>query len=228
MSSPISIPAVNKSRGDSAAARSLPTHVNGSNVYIPVHRRNASSLPERSDIHAHFPSGTGPLPMARAPSPSTQYQTPHRNASADIPLASIIPQARTYSFAALLAFSSSRTASLSPSQHAQVAAHLPLMLRRGAPSPPSHSRSPARMTPAAELPQRKADAPLRRRRTGRKPAGAKARVPPSVGADVEERRRRTAYGAGWGWSPAERVAGKRIEFGGESWRTARVPVAAIA
>ncbi|OJT13707.1 hypothetical protein TRAPUB_9743 [Trametes pubescens] len=84
-----------------------------------------------------------------------------------------------------------------------------------------------------EVPAR-ADVPAktdaaRRRRTGRKPSGAKARMPSAVGADVEGRRRRTAaaYGAGWGWSAAERVTGQRVDFGRvpqreESWRAARV------
>ncbi|KAI0363668.1 hypothetical protein BV20DRAFT_975397 [Pilatotrama ljubarskyi] len=84
--------------------------------------------------------------------------------------------------------------------------------------------------PASAETQKKPDA-SRRRRTGRKPSSAKSRVPVSIGTDVEERRRRAAYGAGWGWSVAERAAGQRAEFGrippqGQSWRAAPVVAAA--
>ncbi|KAI0821873.1 hypothetical protein BC628DRAFT_1341131 [Trametes gibbosa] len=246
MSSPISIPATNQSRASDMAARSVPVNANGSsNVYIPVHRRGASaaSLPERSALRSHFAAVPAPRPGPRSLSPSVHtlnhYDTP---ASADIPTASTIPTTYTYTVPALLALSSSPAAVLSPPQHAEVAGHIPLMLRRAA-SPSSRSRSPTRPATAVNaaaggadtLPKKPEAAPLRRRRTGRKSASAKARVPPSVGADVEERRRRSTYGAGWGWRPAERVhvAGQRVEFGRApqlegSWRAAQVSAAAAA
>ncbi|OSD05106.1 hypothetical protein PYCCODRAFT_1432856 [Trametes coccinea BRFM310] len=95
------------------------------------------------------------------------------------------------------------------------------------------TKKPAQSTTVATSPdaqpQKKSESSPRRRRTGRKPSGAKARVPSAVvGADV---RRRAAYGAGWGWTASDRVAGQRAEFGRvprqvETWRAAESLVVA--
>ncbi|KAI0628585.1 hypothetical protein C8Q77DRAFT_1162004 [Trametes polyzona] len=233
MSSPIAIPVTSNSRA--VAARSVPTDFG--RAYVPVHRRgaSASSLPDHSQLRAARLSA--PTTGARSPSPAkTTFNRYDPLALADIPHESTIPQARIYSLATLLSLSSSPSVGLSSSQHAQVASHIPLMLRRS-PSPSSPSSSPSKKTPSttpAESPKKPEAAP-RRRRTGRKPSAAKARVPPALGADVGDRRRRNAYGAGWGWSAAERVVGQRVDFGrvpqrDESWRAAvqAVPVAATA
>ncbi|EIW54816.1 uncharacterized protein TRAVEDRAFT_73917 [Trametes versicolor FP-101664 SS1] len=219
MSSPIAIPISNTSRRVAMVARSLPAPTTGG-LYVPVHRRgaSASSLPEHSVLHSRRPSS--PISVNRF----------DLLALADIPPASTIPQTHTYSLTSLLSLSSSPHAGLSPSQHAQVAAHLPLMLARS--SSPSRTAKPKPAESVDVDAPARADAPAktdvaRRRRTGRKSSSAKARMPSAVGADVEGRRRRTAYGAGWGWSAAERVTGQRVDFGRvpqreESWRATRV------
>ncbi|KAI0353943.1 hypothetical protein OH77DRAFT_1406115 [Trametes cingulata] len=220
MSSPIAIPVANNTRRASAIARSLPDNASG--LYVPVHRRgaSASSLPERT---------SKPRPRSVSPSCPASHD---RRISAHIPPASTIPQARIYSLTQLLALSSSPAVGLSPPQRAQVDSHIPLMFSRTSSS--SRSTKTKTTDPGhADTQKKQPDASPRRRRTGRKPSATKSRVPVAVGTDVEGRRRRTAYGAGWGWSPAERAAGQRADFGrippqGQSWRAAPVAVAATA
>ncbi|KAI0331759.1 hypothetical protein GY45DRAFT_560567 [Cubamyces sp. BRFM 1775] len=262
MSSPIAIPRATNSRVSthghvddadmwhSVTARSLPTSTSrprDSGLYVPIHRRGASlstSLPESAALSARR--------LARSVSPISSTNRYDPLASATIPPATTpIPHTATqshiiYSFTALLGLASSPAIGLSPSQRSIVDSHIPFMMPRSRSSAPRSSKkilaapTAAANVPVADAassaPQKKTDAHSpRRRRTGRKPSSAKARVPTAVaGADVEGRRRRggRAYGAGWGWSAtaAEQVAGQRVDFGrvpvqGETWRAERMVAA---
>ncbi|KAH9888042.1 hypothetical protein C8Q73DRAFT_839265 [Cubamyces lactineus] len=239
----------------SVTSRSLPTVTctRGSGVYVPVHRRgaSASSLPESGALSARRLAAPAPPTRTRSVSPSSTNRYDPL-ASANIPPATIIPntttttQSRIYSLTELLGLASSPAIGLSPSQRSIVDSHIPLMMSRVRSSAPRASKKTSAATAtdvtvpvadaAPDAPQKKTDVPSpRRRRTGRKPSSAKARVPAAVGADVEGRRRRgaRAYGAGWGWSAAaaEQVVGQRVDFGripvqGETWRAERVVAAA--
>ncbi|KAI0761314.1 hypothetical protein BD413DRAFT_591616 [Trametes elegans] len=221
MSSPIAIPRATKS--DDARA---PSPASSAGVYVPVHKRgaSASSLPGRDSVRLAVPS---PKTRARSVSPSTNNR--YDLLSANIPPASMIPtkqtqtqaqaQAPIYSFSTLLALASSPAVGLAPAQRAQVDAHIPLMMSRTSPraSPARAKKSPsatattAPAPPAAPEEKRRADAPARRRRTGRKQGGARA-APDTVEG---RRRQRHPYGAGWGWAEVEvgRAPGQRPEFG---------------
>ncbi|KAI9062116.1 hypothetical protein FKP32DRAFT_1555989, partial [Trametes sanguinea] len=241
MSSPIAIPRATKNNsvrryGDDAhhdhtAARSLPTNTSG--VYVPVHRRgaSASSLPEARRLSAGRPNERNAQSRTRSVSPTSTNRY-NLLASATIPAATMIPQTHTltYSITDLLALSSSPAVGLSPSQRSLVDSHIPLMMSRVSPPRTKKAAQTTTTTPASPeaQQQKKSESSPRRRRTGRKPSGAKARVPSAVGADV---RRRAAYGAGWGWSATDRVAGQRPEFGRvprqvETWRAAESLVVA--
>ncbi|KAI0667267.1 hypothetical protein C8Q78DRAFT_1054975 [Trametes maxima] len=215
MSSPIAIPSPNcRSRETSPAARSLPASSSG--LYVPVHRRGASASYSPDRIASLSTRNITAKSRTRSASP---FASNHLD-NTSIPAASTIPTAsRIYSPSALLALSSSPSIGLSPSQRAQVDAHVPLMLSRTtSPSPRPNKVTGGRAD--SQKPDSTSEAP-RRRRTGRKP---NVRVAPAVSADVDGRRRRsTPYGAGWGWIPAERMAGQRAEFRRvpiqeESWR----------
>ncbi|KAI0659862.1 hypothetical protein C8Q70DRAFT_981853 [Cubamyces menziesii] len=266
MSSPIAIPRATKSGASTATqsrvddsdvwqsvtSRSLPTTTStrGSGVYVPVHRRgaSASSLPEGGALSARRLAAPQTRTRSVSPSSTNRYDA---LASAIIPPATTtIPnttsQSRIYSLTELLGLASSPAVGLSPSQRSIVDSHIPLMMTRSRPSTPRSTKKTSAATTAdvavadaaPEAPQKKTEAPApRRRRTGRKPSSAKARVPAVVGADVEGRRRRgaRAYGAGWGWSAAaaEQVAGKRVDFGripaqDETWRAAERMIVATA
>ncbi|KAI0641345.1 hypothetical protein C8Q79DRAFT_304443 [Trametes meyenii] len=222
MSGPIAIPSSNRrSRETSPAARSLPASSSG--LYVPVHRRGASASYSSDSISSISTRDMTPKSRTRSASP---FASNHLD-NIHIPTASTIPTAsRIYSPSALLALSSSPSIGLSPVQRAQLDAHIPLMLPRASSlSPRSKTITGERAHADSRKRDSTSEAP-RRRRTGRK---ANARVAPAVSADVDGRRRRNAYGAGWGWSPAERIAGQRAEFGrvpirGESWRMVALAV----
>ncbi|KAI8974849.1 hypothetical protein BD414DRAFT_539599 [Trametes punicea] len=250
MLSPIAIPRATKpnhGRRDSddahkhaAVSRSLPA--NSSALYVPVHRRAASvtSLSERdsaplSSRHLAKPA-LNARPRSVSPPNVNRYDLP---VPANIPRAPTIPQTHSciYSPVALLAFASSPAVGLSPSQRALVDSHISLMVSRTSYSRPKKASQPTEITKttqpaAAAETQKKPDSAPRRRRTGRKPSGAKMRTMPPTEVDAR-RRRGGAYGAGWGWSAVERVTGQRAEYGRvparlESWRGAGRTVVAAA
>ncbi|PIL23169.1 hypothetical protein GSI_14478 [Ganoderma sinense ZZ0214-1] len=235
MSSPIAIHSINtnttfqSAHGPNMASRSLPGNASG--LYVPVHRRGASTSSTSSSSSGYFfeRGSLSPIarpthdrtrsvsPMPRTPRSPRAFGKRHLDVSpaaspraADIPLASMIPN--TYTISQLLALSSS-IAPLSPSNRAQIDAHIPLMTRRlksSSPSSPAPSSSSVSSSPVSETaalptapapastPKPSADAQKRRRRPGRKNSGGKPRVAPALGTDVEERRRR--HGANWGWA----------------------------
>ncbi|KAI0760584.1 hypothetical protein C8Q74DRAFT_240534 [Fomes fomentarius] len=255
MSSPIAITGASNFERAESLAGTPPSK----GLYIPVHRRtpSASSAPSSYQDRNHLSAWTvgrkSPSPRPRSVSPALvryhdSYTTMTMPSSPSSPRATI-PHVKKipgmYTLTELLALSSSPFVNdaLSPTQRAQVEAHVPLMTRKSSsahsasPSPsavPSSSSDPVSppTTPSDLLGeaqgQKKADT-HRRRRSGRKAPHAKARVPPTVATDVEGRRRRNAYGASWGWvSPsstptASAVASEKLER--ESWRP-RVVVAA--
>ncbi|RDX51737.1 hypothetical protein OH76DRAFT_1470826 [Lentinus brumalis] len=254
MSSPITISSSRTQTETLSAARSLDSATPiQKNLYVPVHRRNPSTSSVTSApsfFHDHASLGLSPnqhcsqsrSPAFRARSisplpvharhhdvatPKSTTTTPISRTNANIPPASKIP--RVYTLTELLALSSSPSVGLSPSQRAHVDAHIPFMTRKSSSTKSSPSSSPTSNPTPLVKPldsQKKADT-QRRRRSGRKAPNAslKSRVP----ADVEGRRRRNAYGAGWGW-PAAPLDGSRNVLGfesrSESWRAERLVVAA--
>ena len=208
-------------------------------VRLPVNLINVSRAREADWPRTSLDAPKSKPKSLKSPKTPVAPLAASPRSSADIPPVSKIP--RVYALTELLALASSP--SLSPSQRAQLDAHIPFMTRKSpstksspstpsSPSPSPTSSSP--VTPEKPLDgqtqtQKKADPQQqqqRRRRSGRKAPNAslKVRVPADT---VEGRRRRSAYGAGWGWPAAPLDGGRtRNELGfesqSESWRAERL------
>ncbi|KAH9923020.1 hypothetical protein B0H21DRAFT_161072 [Amylocystis lapponica] len=192
MSAPVDIP-----RTSSAAASSSGSPSSG--LYVPIHKRNAPVSPESPPRSPR----RGVSPAARAPRSLAASAIAHRASSpTPIPTQSKIPT--IYSIPTLLALSASPSARITLEQQAHIERHFSSIALRTA------------RAPAAE----KAPAD-RRRRAGRKASGAK-KLAPSVGEDVESRRRR--HGA-WGWH-AQLPAQADTLQSADGWRHA--PVQAVS
>ncbi|RPD54980.1 hypothetical protein L226DRAFT_571623 [Lentinus tigrinus ALCF2SS1-7] len=200
--------------------------------------RSVSPLPAR-ERHYHANAFDAPRSPKSPITPLTPLTT---RTDENIPQdSSKIPRVYALTELLALAHAPSSSTALSPSQRAQLDAHIPFMTRkssssnRNPKSSPSPSSSPAPAAkpldgPTQTQPQKKAEQQQRRRRSGRKAPNAslKTRVPAD---SIEDRRRRhaNAYGAGWGW-PAGPLDGSRNVLGFESqsrsWRAAPLVAAA--
>ncbi|KZT07042.1 uncharacterized protein LAESUDRAFT_725386 [Laetiporus sulphureus 93-53] len=158
MSSPIAIPR-RSSPARSAAADSPVGSPTG--LYVPVHKRSASSSPSTSTIRSNSPPRS---PRAAVHQPLTI-----------MPMGAKVPF--VYDMIELLALSASPLVGLSPSQREHLAQLLPL-------TAPNSAASPKEMTPNPN-----ASARRRRPAAGRRSTNAK-KLAMEVHTDVESRRKR--------------------------------------